>query len=81
VLECQGTGTDVTFALAIKKFETSLTMLDTAPPIIAAVIKHPQQRRKFGDQSLPWFNENDQWGTQHAVKEQDIISWYQFLLG
>lgn len=57
-----------------------LTVLDTAPLITSAIIKWLQQCRKFGE-ALPCFTQFDPWGTQHAVKEQDIICWYQFLLG
>ena len=81
VVECKGTGTDLTFALALQKLETHLTVIDTAPPLLAALIKRLRQWRKFGDHALPKFHGFDQWGTQHAVREQDNIGWYQLLLG
>jgi hypothetical protein len=81
VVECKGTGADLTFALAVKKLETSMIVLDTAPHIQKAILKRIQQWRKFGDHALPRFTDFDMWGTQHAVKEQDKIGWYQFLLG
>jgi hypothetical protein len=81
VVECKGTGADLTFTLAVKKLETSMTVLDTAPHIQKAILKRIQQWRKFGDRDLPRFTDFDMWGTQHAVKEQDKLGWYQFLLG
>ena len=67
--------------MAVKKLETGLPLLETAPRIIKAIIQRIQNWRKFGDRSLPRFRDNDQWGTQHAVREQDQIGWIQFLLG
>jgi hypothetical protein len=68
------------FTLAVQKLETSLTELNTAPLITSAIIKLLQQWRKFGN-ALHCSTQFDQWVTQHAVKQQDKISWYQFLLG
>ena len=81
VVECKGTGADLTFSLAVKKLETSMTVLETAPHIQKAILKRIQQWRKFGDRDLPRFTDFDRWGTQHAVKEQDKLGWYQFILG
>jgi hypothetical protein len=81
VVECKGTGADITFALALQKLETHLVVIDTAPSILAAIIKRLRQWRKVGDHALPKFHGFDQWGTQHAVREQDSIGWYQLLLG
>jgi hypothetical protein len=81
VVECKGTGADLTFALAVTKLETELTVLETAPHLTKAIIRRIQQWRKHGDRALPRFTDTDQWGTQHAVREQDLIGWYQFLLG
>jgi hypothetical protein len=39
VVECKGTGADLTFALAVKKLETALTALETAPSITKIIIK------------------------------------------
>ncbi len=36
---------------------------------------------EYGDRALPRFKDHDQWGTRHAVKEQDQIGWHQLLLG
>jgi hypothetical protein len=38
VVECKGTGADVTFTLAVQKLEANLTTLNTAPPIITAIM-------------------------------------------
>ena len=76
VVECEGTGADMTFALAVKKLETAMTVIETAPYITKAIIRRIQQWRKFGDRKLPRFRDHDQWGTQHAVREQDAIGWY-----
>jgi hypothetical protein len=81
VVECKGTGADLTFALAVKKLETAMTTLDTAPSLTKIIIKRVQQWRKFGDHALPRCTDHNQWGSQHAVREQDKIGWYQFLLG
>ena len=81
VVECKGTGTDLTFALALQKLETHLTVIDTAPTLLAAIMKRLRQWRRLGDRDLPKFRGFDQWGTQHAVREQDSIGWYQLLLG
>ena len=80
VVECKGTGADLTFSLAVKKLETDMTALETAPHITRAIIRRLQQWRKYGDRALPRFKDHDQWGTRHAVKEQDQIGWYQLLL-
>ena len=81
VVDCHGTGADKTFLLAITKLETDLTVLETAPHITTAIIQRLKQWKKFGDRPLPRFTAYDLWGTQHAVREQDRIGWYQFLLG
>ena len=81
VVECKGTGADLTFTLAIQKLDISMTTLDTAPHIQKAILKRLNQWRKYGDKDLPRFRDYDMWGTQHAVQEQDEIGWYQFLLG
>jgi hypothetical protein len=81
VVECKGTGTDLTFSLALKKLATALTTMATAPHLSSAIILRLQQWRKHGDRKLPKFRNFDQWGTQHVVCEQDRIGWYQFLLG
>jgi hypothetical protein len=81
VVECRGTGTDITYTLVVHKLKTNLLLLKTAPSITTAIIKHLQQWRKFGDCALPWFRSVNQWGGQHAVSEQDQLGWYQFLLG
>jgi hypothetical protein len=81
VVECKGTGADLTFSLAIQHLGSSLVVLETAPPIVAAILKRLRQWRQFGDHALPKFQGFDQWGTQHAVREQDTIGWYQLLLG
>jgi hypothetical protein len=81
VVECKGTGTDSTFDLAVTKLETSMTELDTAPWLLAAIVKRIRQWRRHGDRALPRFTGYDQWGTQHAVRDQDAIGWYQFLIG
>ena len=74
VVECKGTGADVTFALTVKKLDTSfltvkkvdtsLSGLDTTPYIQKAILKRVQQWRKFGDRDLPRFTDFDRWGTQ-----------------
>jgi hypothetical protein len=81
VVECRGTGADLTFTLAVHKLKMNLILLETAPSITMAIIKCLQQWRKFGDQALPRFRTVDQWGTQHTVSEQDRLGWYQFLFG
>jgi hypothetical protein len=81
VVECKGTGADLTFSLAVKKLETDMTALETAPHITRAITRRLQQWRKHGDRALPRFKDHDQWGTRHAVKEQDQIGWCQLLLG
>jgi hypothetical protein len=81
VVECKGTGTDFTFSLALKKLATALTTMATAPHLSSAIILRLQQWWKHGDRKLPKFRNFDQWGTQHVVREQDRIGWYQFLLG
>jgi hypothetical protein len=67
VVECRDTGADVTFLLTVKKLETHLVVLDTAPLIVKAIIKPLQQWCKFGDRALPRYHAFDRWGTQHAV--------------
>jgi len=79
-MECKPTCADLTFALAVKKLERSMLDRDTAPHIQKAILKRIQQWRKFGNHTLPRLADFDMWGTQHAVKEQDKIRWYQFLL-
>jgi hypothetical protein len=81
VLECTGTGANATFDLAVAKLETGMTVLETAPRILSVITKWIRQWRKYGDRALPRFTYYDQWGTQHAVRTQDSIGWYQFLLG
>ena len=81
VVECKGTGADATFDLAVQTLETNMIAIKTAPHIQRAILKRLRQWRKFGDRALPRFTDFDMWGTQHAVKEQDRIGWYQFLLG
>ncbi len=81
VVECKGTGTDLTFTLALQKLETGLTEIDTAPHLLKAILTRLQQWRRHGDHALPRFTGYDQWGTQHAVREQDNVGWYQLLLG
>jgi hypothetical protein len=48
---------------------------------VAAILKRLRQWRKFGDGALPKFHGFDQWGAQHAVRDQDNIGWCQLLLG
>jgi hypothetical protein len=55
--------------------------LDTAPHLVQAILTLLKQWRKYGDHALPRFMDHDRWGTQHAVREQDQIGWYQLLLG
>jgi hypothetical protein len=81
VVECRGTGADLTFTLAVHKLKMNLILLETALSITTAIIKRLQQWRKFGDHALPRFGTVDQWGTRHAVSEQDRLGWYQLLLG
>jgi hypothetical protein len=81
VVECKGTGADLTFDLAVKNFENQMIILETAPHITKAITKRIQQWRKFGDRALPPFTDFDMWGTRQAVLDQDKIGWYQFLLG
>jgi hypothetical protein len=80
VVECQGTGTEITFALAIQKLDTHLTVLETAPALQAAILKRLRQWRELRDHALPKFTGFDQQGTQHAAREQDGIGWCQLLL-
>jgi hypothetical protein len=81
VVECRGTGTDLTFTLAVHKLETRMLELDTAPPIAHAILTRVRQWRKHGDRRLPTFRTRDKWGAQHAVADQDKIGWYNFLIG
>jgi hypothetical protein len=64
MVECKGTGADLTFDLAIKNFENHMII------ITMAIIKRIQQRRKFGDRALPLFMDYDMWGTRQAVIDQ-----------
>jgi hypothetical protein len=48
---------------------------------VAAILKRLRQWRQFGDRALAKFQGFDQWGTQHPVREQDTVGWYQLLLG
>jgi hypothetical protein len=81
VVECRGTGADLTFTLAVQKLESHLLKLDTAPPIAHAILLRVRQWRKYGIRPMPTFRSRDQWGTQHCVVDQDRIGWYNFLLG
>jgi hypothetical protein len=81
VVECKGTGADITFALVLQKLETSLTEVDTAPHLLKAIVTRLKQWRKRGDHALPRFARHDQWGTQHAAREQDGVGWCQLPLG
>jgi hypothetical protein len=81
VVKCNGTGAAAVFSLAVTKLETGMIEMNTAPRLRKTIIKRIRQWRKHGDRTLPHFNEYDQWGTQHAVRAQDAIGWYQFLLG
>ena len=81
VLECKGTGTTLTFDLAVKKFELALISADTAPSITKALVTRLHQWRKYGDLALPKFTLADLWGAKQAVLSQDKIGWYGFLLG
>ena len=56
-------------------------VIETAPSLLAAIMKRLRQCRRLGDHALPKFQGFDQWGTQHAVREQDGIGWYQLLHG
>jgi hypothetical protein len=46
VVECQGTGTEITFALAIQKLDSHLIVLETAPLLQAAILRRLRQWRK-----------------------------------
>jgi hypothetical protein len=81
IVECHGTGADMTFDLTIQKFETILTALEMAPLIITSIIMRLWQWRKHGDHTLPRFLSQDRWGTHKVVvPAQDSIGWYQLLL-
>jgi hypothetical protein len=80
VVECKGAGADITFVLALQQLKTSLTEVDAAPHLLKAIITRLEQWRKRGDHSLPHFAGHDQWGTQHAAREQDSIGWCQLML-
>ena len=60
-MECKGAGADLTFALAVKKLEKEMTVLEIAPHITKAIICRIQQQRKFGDRALPRFEDHGQW--------------------
>jgi hypothetical protein len=81
IVECKGTGTELTFTLATQKLEAHLTTLDTAPPIITAIMTTIRQWQKYGDDHLPRLWQRDIYGAHHAVGSQDKIGWYKFLLG
>jgi hypothetical protein len=46
VVECKGTGADITFTLAVQKLEAHLMTFDTAPPIITAIMTRIRQWQK-----------------------------------
>jgi hypothetical protein len=52
-VECKGAGAHLTFALAVKKLETEMMVLETAPRIIKAIVRQTQHWRKFGNRALP----------------------------
>jgi hypothetical protein len=81
VVECKGIGAKLTFILATQKLEAHLTTLDTAPPIITAIMSSFRQWRKHGNNHLPRLRQRDIYGAHHAVENQDKIGWYNFLLG
>jgi hypothetical protein len=70
VIKCKGMGTDITFALALKKLETAMTLIETAPDILQAIITRLKQWRRYGDHALPRFTNYNMWGTQHLVRNQ-----------
>jgi hypothetical protein len=81
IVECKGTGADLTFSLSVQHLRSHPVVLETAPPLVAAILKRLRQWRQFGDGALPKFQHFDQWGAQHAVREQDTVGWHQLLLG
>ena len=74
VVECKGTGTYLTFATALQKLETHLTVIETAPPLLAAIMKRLRQWQNFGDRELPKFHGFEQWGTQHVFENRTAAS-------
>jgi hypothetical protein len=81
VVKCKGTGADIIFTLAVQKLEANLSTLNTAPPIIAAIMTSIWQWQKHGENHLPRLRQWDIYGSHHAVESQDKIGWYNFLLG
>jgi hypothetical protein len=81
VVECKGTGANITYTLAIQKLEMQLTNLNTTLPIVKAIVTRLIQWRKYRDQHLPTLRQRDIYGAHHAVHHQDKIGWYNFLLG
>jgi hypothetical protein len=80
VVEWERNRTKLTFTLATHKLEAHLTTLDTAPPIITAIMTRIRQWRKHGDDHLPRLRQQDIYGAHHAVDSQDKIGWYNFVL-
>jgi hypothetical protein len=88
VVRCKGTGTNLTFSLALQKLEITMHKLFTAPEIRIALMARIRQWRKKSkaeipdqDTQLPRYTTRDPFGVYEAVKEQDIIGWYNLLLG
>jgi hypothetical protein len=81
VVKCKGIGADIIFTLAVQKLEANLSTLNTAPPIIAAIMTSIWQWQKHGENHLPRLRQWDIYGSHHAVESQDKIGWYNFLLG
>jgi hypothetical protein len=81
VVECKGIGADITFTLAMQKLQANLTALDTAPPIITAIMMRIRQWRKHGNNHLPCLRQWDIYGSHHAVESQDKTGWYNLLIG
>jgi hypothetical protein len=65
----------------VQKLKANLTTLDTAPPIITAIMTRIQQWQNHGDNHLPPLCQWDIYGSHHAAESQDKIGWYNFLLG
>ena len=81
VVECKGSGADLTYSSALNNLEKTLSTLDTYPPIATAIITRLRQWRIYGDHQLPPLRQRNIYGSHHAVIDQDKIGWYNFLLG
>jgi hypothetical protein len=81
VLTCNGTGAAVAFALALQKLETHMRTISTAPEIQQIILRRLVHWRKHQHRHIPDVSSSDVLGVHAAVRDQDVIGWYNVLLG